>query len=356
MIRVVVAEDSAAVRALIVEILSSAGDITVVGEATTGAEVVHQTERLHPDVVTMDIHMPEMDGLAATELIMQTAPAPIVIVSSAVQQRDLEMTMRALQVGAVAAIPKPEHPAAASFDDYAAQLIETVRSMAQVKVVRRRSVASGLRTPERGVPLLTDEPNQGENPGDGTHPTRIVAIATSTGGPAALQTILSTLPSRLSAAVLVVQHIAAGFAPALVGWLNQTSKLPVVIAEGGTALRPGIVYVAPTDHHLGVTHEHIILAANDPIGGFRPSGTYLFRSVAAAFGDTAMGVILTGMGRDGVEGLRALRAAGGYIVAQDEKTSVVFGMPSEAIQAGVVDRVLPLNQISASIATRVGVA
>ena len=182
---------------------------------------------------------------------------------------------------------------------------------------------------------------------------RIVAIATSTGGPAALQIILSTLPKDCSAPVLVVQHIAAGFVPALVDWLNQSSKLPVVIAESGTPLRGGVVYIAPTDAHLGVTREYVVLSTEDPIGGFRPSGTYLFRSVAAAFGDAAMGVILTGMGRDGVEGLRALRAAGGFIVAQNEKTSVVFGMPAEAIQAGLADRVLPLGQISAAIAARV---
>ena len=353
MIRVVVAEDSAAVRALLVEILNSADDIEVVGEATTGTEVVRETERLHPHVVTMDIHMPMMDGLAATEVIMQTSPTPIVIVSSAVQQSDLEMTMRALQVGAVAAIPKPEHPTAASFDDYAAQLIDTVRAMANVKVVRRRSLTTSMYTPEAGVPIVTEEAGHGA--AHIGHPAQIVAIATSTGGPAALQTILSTLPPALPVPILIVQHIAAGFVPALVGWLNQTSRLPVVVAEAGTPLKKEMVYVAPTDAHLGVTREHIVLSANDPIGGFRPSATYLFRSVAAAFGDAAMGIILTGMGRDGVEGLRALRSAGGFIVAQNEKSSVVFGMPSEAIQAGLVDRVLPLNQISAAIAACVGV-
>ncbi|HXC25836.1 MAG TPA: chemotaxis-specific protein-glutamate methyltransferase CheB [Gemmatimonadaceae bacterium] len=360
MIRVLVAEDSAAVRALLVEILNAADNIEVVGEATNGNDVVQQTQRLHPDVITMDIHMPILDGLAATELIMRTAPTPIVIVSSAVQQSDLEMTMRALQVGAVAAIPKPEHPSAEGFDDYATQLIETVRAMAQIKVVRRRSPLSGMPTPTSGVPVHTEEGNDEpaiiESPHQTFPAARIVAIATSTGGPAALQTILSTIPKSLSVPVLVVQHIATGFVPALVGWLNQTSALPVVIAESGVPLQGGMVYVAPNDAHLGVAHDHILLSREGPIGGFRPSGTYLFRSVSAAFGEAAMGVILTGMGRDGVEGLRVLRAAGGFVVAQNEKTSVVFGMPAEAVQADLVDRVLPLGQISAAIAARVGSA
>jgi two-component system chemotaxis response regulator CheB len=353
MIRVLVAEDSNAVRALLVGVLSAASDIEVVGEAIDGAHVVRLAEQLHPDVITMDIHMPVLDGLAATEKIMHTDPVPIVIVSSTVQQSDLEMTMRALEVGAVAAIPKPEHPAALGFDEYAAQLVDTVRAMAQVKVVRRR----GTTTPVGGVPLHSgDWGREASTIADehiSTQEIRIVAIATSTGGPAALQFILSQLPENFPLPIVVVQHIADGFVRAMVDWLGQTSRLPVVMAENGAALQGGMVYIAPSATHMGVANDRIVLSSEWLIGGFRPSATYLFKSVSAAYGSGAMGVILTGMGRDGVDGLRALYAAGGFVIAQDERTSVVFGMPSEAIRAGVVHRVLPIGQISAAIVSRV---
>ncbi len=355
MIRVLVAEDSAAVRGLLVGILSGAQGVEVVGEAATGVEAVRLTEQLRPDVVTMDIHMPLLDGLAATEIIMRTAPTPIVIVSSAVQPHDLDMTMRALQVGAVTAIPKPQHPDTAGFEDYVAQLIETVKSMAQVKVVRRSSAQSRSVTPDAGVPVHSDDTaaHAANVSPDERQEVRLVAIVASTGGPAALQTILSELPANFSAPILVVQHIADGFVPAMAGWLSQTSKLPVVIAEQGVSLQRGVVYVAPSAIHLGVAHDRIVLSGGESIGGFRPSGSHLFRA-AAAYGSTAMGVILTGMGRDGVDGLRTLHAAGGFVIAQDEKSSVVFGMPAEAIRAGIVDRVLPIGQIAAAIEARVG--
>jgi two-component system chemotaxis response regulator CheB len=213
-------------------------------------------------------------------------------------------------------------------------------------------------TPAWGVPVHTEYAGAEDGVVSGLQTTRqevrVVAIAASTGGPAALQAIFSELPENFPVPILVVQHIADGFVPAMVDWLGQTSRLSVVIARHGMPLQGGVVYIAPSATHLGVANGRIVLSSDRAIGGFRPSGTHLFRSASAEYGSATMGVILTGMGRDGVDGLRALHAAGGFVIAQDERTSVVFGMPSEAIRAGVVQSVLPIGKIGAAIVSRVG--
>jgi two-component system chemotaxis response regulator CheB len=350
--RVLVAEDSAAVRTILVGILAAASDIEVVGEATTGADAIRLTERLRPDVITMDINMPEIDGLAATEAIMQRTPTPIVIVSSSVRRGDVEMTMRAIQVGALTAIPKPENPFASDFDVYAATLIEMVRSMAQVKVVRRWSAkATGQLPVTAGSPAFhrTDDSN-GARVKSPVRTPRVVAIVASTGGPAALQMLFSRLPATLSIPILVVQHIADGFVEAMADWLSRTAQPRLLVAQDGMPLDPGTIYIAPSARQLGVRGDRLALSDAPPVGGFKPSGTYLLRSVTATFGGAAVGVILTGMGRDGVDGLLALHAAGGFTIAQDEATSVVYGMPQEAARAGAADIVLPISEIAGAIA------
>jgi len=353
-IRVLVAEDSSTVRTILVGILAAASDIEVVGEATTGAEAIRLTERLRPDVITMDINMPEIDGLAATETIMQRVPTPIVIVSSSVRRGDVEMTMQAIQVGALSAVPKPDNPYAADFDAYATALVEMVRSMAQIKVVRRRSS-----TPASALPLVTRttgafpvSPSSSPRT-SAARPPQIVAIAASTGGPAALQIIFSHLPATIPTPIVVVQHIADGFVEAMADWLSQSARPRLVVAEPEMPLEPGTIYIAPSQKHLGFRGERLMLSDDPPIGGFRPSGTYLFRAVASAFGGAAVGVILTGMGRDGVDGLVALRGAGGFVIAQDEATSVVYGMPQEAVRAGAADIVLPIGEVADAITRQV---
>jgi two-component system chemotaxis response regulator CheB len=401
MIRVLVAEDSAAVRALLTSILESDPGIKVVGEATTGTDAVRQAERLKPDLITMDIHMPELDGLQATKAIMARTPTPIVIVSSVVQKHDAAMSFEATRVGALTAVPKPENPRAPTFSEDSAQLIEMVKAMSQVKVVRRwnrsggalgaRSTPPMSHTPVRGVPVhgvpvhgvpvhtethsvvrdpsgesasaagrttesapSADEPKQDMRAPKRTlkaHPrgrtTQVLAIAASTGGPAALQEILSGLGREFHAPVLVVQHMAKGFMAALSSWLASECALAVEVAQHGELLLPDTVYLAPDDWHLGVTSDHrIALTAEPPIGGFRPAGTHLFESVARVYGANVIGVILTGMGRDGVDGLKALHAAGGYVIAQDEASSVVYGMPQEAVRAGVTDVVVDVGEVA----------
>jgi two-component system, chemotaxis family, protein-glutamate methylesterase/glutaminase len=336
MIDVVVAEDSPTARALLVEVLNSDPHIRIVGEAENGLEAVELAQRLRPHVVTMDIRMPLLDGLSATKEIMITAPTPIVIVTANTAITEVQGAMHALRAGAVAALRKPIGPADPRFEDDCRQLLETVKAMARVKVVRHWRPMPAFE--RRAIPS-----------GDGAC-KHVVAIATSTGGPAALQHILTRLPSDFPAPILVVQHISAGFAPGLVAWLNSACDLRVKVAEPGECLAPHTVYVAPDDRHLGLANRRTV-ALDDapPINGFRPSGNHLFESVARVFGNSVIAAILTGMGQDGVAGLHAVRKTGGRIIAQDEASAVVFGMPAAAIAAGLADEIVPLTGIASRL-------
>lgn len=328
-IRVLIAEDSDTTRALLVAMLSADPEIEVIGQATNGARAVELTKELQPDVVTMDIKMPLLDGYEATRKIMTEAPTPIVIVSANVEPRDVDTAMHALRAGALAVHRTPSGPSSEHFEEIRRRFVETVKAMSKVKVVRRwpdRRPAAGLRAPER----------RGAD---------IVAIAASTGGPAALLSLLTRLPADFPVPIVTVQHIARDFVNGCADWLNALSPLRVKVAEHRERLEPGTVYFAPDDRHLGVADGHALLDAAPAIEGFRPSGTYLFRSVAEAYGARAVAVILTGMGRDGVDGLHHVREAGGEVIAQDEASSVVFGMPQAAIAAGLASAVLSLSAI-----------
>lgn len=338
MIRVVVAEDSVTTRELIVSILRSDPEITVVGEAKNGVEAVELTKQLRPDVVTMDIQMPHMNGFDATKRIMIDTPTPIVIVSASVDTTQVAISMNALRQGAVAVLAKPDGPAAEDFDGKSREFIATIKSMSRVKVVRHWAERVGSGVAPQPAPVRPAQRGS------------ILAIATSTGGPAALQTVLAELPGDLGVPVLVVQHIANGFLDGLAEWLNATSALNVRLASDGETLQRGTVYLAPDHRHLGVSsRSRLVLSSDPPLGGFRPSGSFLFSSVARHFGASAVAVILTGMGQDGVEGLRTVRQSGGFIIAQDEASSTVFGMPAAAIAAGLPDLVLPLSRIAANL-------
>lgn len=333
MIRVLVAEDSSTVRELLVTILESDPEITVVGQAKNGREAVQLAVQLAPDLVTMDIHMPLMDGLDASKEIMIRAPVPILIVSSSVSDQDVALSLSATQVGALMAVRTPPSHESKDFRRHRDNLLAMAKAMAQVKVVRQRYARS------RVAPLATAPPQRGR--------VRLIAIAASTGGPAALQRILMDLPADLSAPILVVQHLSPGFVEGLCSWLARSCRLRVKIAVEGETLRNGTVYVAPDDRHLGVLPSGALaLSKADRIQGFRPSATHLFESVAERYGRSAAAVILTGMGRDGVAGLRAIHAAQGVVIAQDEETSIVYGMPNEAVRAGTVDEQLPISGIA----------
>lgn len=345
MIRVLVADDSPTARALIVALLSAESDLQVVGEARNGREAVEMTERLAPDVVTMDIQMPVMDGFQATQEMMTRTPTPIIIVSSSARSGDVELSLEATRAGALLVLPKPEGPSIASSGRDQQNLVNMVRAMASVKVVRRHTAGSAHEVSRVVAKVM--RPHRAVAP-------RLVAIGASTGGPAALQTIFADIPRSFPLPILVVQHIANGFTRGLVDWLGSGARLDVRVAMFGEIAQPGTVYIAPDDRHLGVRLANdqslrLLLDAAPRMGSFRPSASYLFRSVAEALGAAALNVILTGMGDDGVDGLRLTHAAGGYVVAQDEATSVIYGMPREAVRAGVVNEVLSLSEIAAQI-------
>ncbi|MDR3636363.1 MAG: chemotaxis-specific protein-glutamate methyltransferase CheB [Isosphaeraceae bacterium] len=332
MIRVLVVEDSATARELLVRILEGDPEIRVVGEAVDGIEAVSLTRKLRPDLVTMDLHMPRLDGLAATKEIMITAPTPIVIVTGSTRAREVRDSMETLRVGALEVLVKPLGPGSPRFASEARRLVETVKAMSRVKVVRHWRATTTIKP-------------HAERPPSGVR-GRVVAVAASTGGPAALQAILCGLPPSFPLPILIAQQITPGFMPGLAAWLDSVCPFKVKVAQHGEILASGTVYLAPDDRHLGAKAETIALSDAPPDRGFRPSGTALFTSVAGSFGASTLAVILTGMGDDGVAGLRVVRRVGGRVIAQDESTSVVYGMPGAAVTAGLAHAVLPLDAIA----------
>jgi two-component system, chemotaxis family, protein-glutamate methylesterase/glutaminase len=338
-LRVLVVDDSEVARRLLVNILTADADLEVVGEAATGEEAYEQARVLNPDVITMDLHMPTMNGLETTRKIMEDSPRPIVIVSSDRNASHVTGSFEALEAGALTVLRKPE----LNGDGDSAQLLElteTVKLMAGVKVFRRRKFRRRRRGSGSGTPPPSSRHDEIE----------MVAIGSSTGGPAALRTILETLPPTMPVPILVAQHLAKGFDRGLADWLNSVSELRVTLAADGMRPLPGDVLIAPCGLHLGVDKDRRVRLSNArPIGGHRPSANYMFDSVARVYGPRALGVILTGMGDDGTVGLQALKAAGATVLAQDEATSVVYGMPRAALQAGVVDETLPLSDIGLRI-------
>jgi two-component system chemotaxis response regulator CheB len=318
----------------------------VVGEATNGQEAVQMAEGLTPDLITMDVQMPVMDGLEATKQIMARSPRPIIIISSTARDDEVELSLEATRAGALMVLPKPEGPLSSGFASDRRQIVSMARAMSQVKVVRRHGAAS---QPSSNMPVSRPQ-------FAGLAPTphgsiRLVAIAASTGGPAAIRTILAELPKSFPVPILVVQHIAHGFTNGLVHWLGGDTALTVKVADLGEVANAGTVYFAPDDRHIGCRLDdggavRVVLDNAPAVGAFRPSASYLFQSVAESLGAHALAVILTGMGDDGVAGLRVMKSVGGRIIAQDEASSIIFGMPREAARAGVVDSVIALESIA----------
>lgn len=337
MIKVLIVEDSAVARELLNRILSSDSDIRVIGTASSGREAIDFVNRTKPDVVTMDIVMPNMDGFEATRSIMETNPVPIVIVSGSLVQEEVEKTWKAMEAGAVAVLEKPRFSPTNS--GQAAKLIQTVKLMSQVRMVRRWKRPSA-----NGKPVAAPAM---KNFGPGSSRIRVVAVGASTGGPPVIHAILKELPSTFSAPILLVQHITAGFTAGFVDWLDRSCELTVRQASHGVTALAGCVYVAPDNRHMTIDSEGRILTTTDTTQkGIVPSVACLFRSVAQTFGEKAVGVLLTGMGRDGAEDLKLMRQKGAVTIAQDEETSVVYGMPCEAVKLGAAMHSLPPDQIA----------
>lgn len=336
-IRVVVTEDSAVIRALLTAILEEAPGFELVAAVPDGAAAVDAVARLRPAVVTMDLHVPWLDGVEATRRIMRETPTPIVVVTAS-SEVDGRMTYDALAAGALSVVARLVGPWDARFATRRDALLAELRLMAGVRVVRRI---------ERAEPRVPMPPLAPRRPAP---PVRVVAIAASTGGPAALYRLLGDLPRDFDVPILVVQHMSEGFIGGLARWLSDVASRPVQVAADGDVLVGGAVFLAPDGSHLRVTADGAVrVDAGPPIGGHRPSATALFDSVAEVYGDSAIGVVLTGMGSDGVDGLTRLRAAGAATLAQDAASSVVFGMPGAAVEAGAVERVLTLDDLGPTI-------
>ncbi len=346
-IRVLVVEDSAVIGEFLNHILSSDPAVRVVGTARNGMEAVQAVQSLKPDVVTMDISMPVMDGYEATRRIMETNPIPIVIVSVSVDPKELATTFRALEAGALAAVQKPMGLGHPCHEETAKALVQTVKLMSEVKVVRRWPAQRKKEPPLAAVGRLGPP---------GAKNIEIIAMGASTGGPSVLKAILSEFPENFHIPVLIVQHISPGFIHGFAELLTPACKLPVSVPVHGEAVQPGHVYLAPDGAHMGVGAGGRIILANDPPeDGMRPSISYLFRTVAEVFGPRAAGVVLTGMGRDGADGLKSMREKGAVTIAQDEASCVIFGMPAEAIQLDAATHVFSPGQI-ASFLTNFGKA
>jgi two-component system chemotaxis response regulator CheB len=329
-IRLLLAEDSPVQRELLSYVIQKAGDFEIVAVAKDGEEAVRETERLAPDVVLMDCQMPKLDGIVATRTIMERKPTPIVVMTGSLVGDAVRFSFEAIGNGALAVVAKPTALGTASHERAVEQLVQTTRLMSAVKVVRRWPERNGVAPPKR-------------EPLDVGHRvrTRVVAIAGSTGAPAILVDILARIEGKVQAPVLIVQHISDGFVEGFVSWLQERSGMKVELARNGVGTEIGRAYVASDGLHLGVDGQRrLVLSDDPPTNGFRPSANNLFRSVARAFGPGAMGVLLSGMGRDGADGLLELRAAGGITVAQDKESCIVFGMPEEAIRLDAATHVL----------------
>jgi two-component system chemotaxis response regulator CheB len=335
MIQVLIVDDSPTLRRVIRSVLESDPELQVVGEARNGEEAIALCDELQPDIITMDIQMPVMDGYQAIGHIMAESPRPILVLTTSDSDRQLGVSFKAIELGALYVAGKPKGPA--GVDPEADKLIASVKAMAGVKVVGRRP---WLLKHGSEPPIVRPAPRPSRSP------VGLIAIGASTGGPPALQAILSELKAGLSVPVVVVQHISPGFVRGLARWLNQTTPLQVKLAEAGECLRADRVYVAPDGQHLLVRRRGLASLKDDPkVDGHRPSVTALFESVARTYGSSAVGVLLTGMGSDGAQGLKMLREAGGHTIVQDKDTCVVFGMPKQAIALGAAIEVLPLGEI-----------
>jgi two-component system, chemotaxis family, protein-glutamate methylesterase/glutaminase len=356
MIRVLVVDDSPLVRKIASDILNAAPGISVVATAANAEFALQKLDREAPDVITMDIEMPGMGGVAAIREIMRRRPTPVIVLS-AHARRGAELTLQALEAGAVEFVLKPAASLSGGIDDIATELVAKVRSAAGITFAAPTTPVDAPPAPPR-VEVAPVKAALGQHRSTGSGRFDLVAIGTSTGGPVALKTVLTGLPAEFPLPIVVVQHMPPVFTKAFADRLDGCCALRVKEAEDGDFILPGRVLIAPGDYHMQVSRfggePRVLLNQKPTVSGHRPSVDVLMHSVALEYGSRAVGVIMTGMGRDGADGLHAVHARGGYILAQDKESSVIFGMNREVIAAGDADAVLSVEKIPGGLLVQAG--
>jgi two-component system, chemotaxis family, protein-glutamate methylesterase/glutaminase len=339
-IRVLLVEDSRIALVILKRILDSSPQIEVVGEAHSGLEALTLIPKVEPDVICTDLHMPEMDGLEFTFQVMTLYPRPILVISASVQEEDAKHIFQLLEAGAVDIFPKPTAGLAANDELFKQELINKIKILSGVKVFRKKRKSSSQVNNLAAKKFSNFAYNSYIKP-------KIVVIGASTGGPQALQEIFTQLPADFPVPVICVQHICFGFLQGLIDWLATHCRLTIQIAQIGDIPKSGNIYFPDEQLHLELDAAgRFIYFDSPPVTGHRPSVTVSFESVAKLYGNATVGILLSGMGRDGADGMQAIAQAGGFTIAQDEATCVVFGMPKEAINLGAAKQVLPIEAIA----------
>lgn len=359
-IRVLLVEDSPIALTILKRILATSPEIEVVGTAHTGSEALKLIPQVQPQVICTDFHMPQMNGLEFTREVMSRYPRPILVISASVQEEDTQKVFELLQAGAVDIFPKPRAGLASNYERTGQELISKIKILSGVTVFTQHRQGAGRVGLQRSGGALSESPtplasfpNSPVPPLPAAKRPKVVVIGASTGGPQALHKILTSLPSNFPVPVICIQHISKGFLQGLVDWLAMTCQVSVKIAKSGEIPQPATIYFAPEERHLELDAQgRLTYLAAPPVGGHCPSITVTFKSVANFYAKTAVGILLTGMGKDGAEGMQALAQAGGLTIAQDEASCVVFGMPKEAIALGGAEYVLSLEAIAPMLLSR----
>lgn len=335
MIKVLVVDDSLIIQQIIVDILNSDKDIKVIGVVNSGESAIKFIYKNKPDIITMDIIMPGMGGFEAIKTIMETNPVPIIVISGLSNNENMNKTFEAMEAGAVSVIKKPLEIKGDNFEKISKNIIKMVKLMSEIKVVKRRANYNKIK------------PNVSSQFKNSFRNIKLVVIGVSTGGPPVLQTIFSKLPENIKIPILVVQHIVPGFINGLIDWLSKVTRYPIHIAKQGEKVLPGHIYFAPDGFHMEIRpNNKIFLSDEDRENGLKPSVSHLFRSAANYYGKDVMGILLTGMGKDGAKELKLLKDKGALTVVQDKESSVVYGMPGEAVKLGAETYILSPEKIA----------